>query len=63
MRSLGQFQTFLFFFYEKILHVQKTQKAQKNKNHKKHKDVTKQKHKNGNKRTSHFLPLRCFLST
>ena len=31
MRSLGQFQTFLFifFFYEKILHAQKAQKVQK----------------------------------
>ena len=33
MRSLGQFQTFLFlyifFFYEKISHTKKTQKAQK----------------------------------
>ena len=30
MRSSGQFQTFLliFFFYEKILHAQKAQKAQ-----------------------------------
>ena len=29
MRSLGQFQTFLIFFYRKILHAQKAQKAQR----------------------------------
>ena len=29
MRSLGQFQSFLFSFYEKILHAQKAQKVQK----------------------------------
>ena len=29
MRSSGQFQTFLFFFYEKSLHAQKAQKAQR----------------------------------
>ena len=33
MRSLGQFQTFLFFFYKKILHTQKVQKAQEVQRH------------------------------
>ena len=37
---------FLLFFYEKILHAPKSTKK-----HKKHKNITKQKHKNANKRT------------
>ena len=37
---------FLLFFYEKILHAPKSTKK-----HKRHKNLTKQKHKNANKRT------------
>ena len=46
---------FLFSFYDKILHAQKAQKECKSpkstKKRQKHKNITKQKHKNGNKRT------------
>ena len=39
----------LLFFYEKILHAEKSTK--KHQMHKKHKNITKQKHKYANKRT------------
>ena len=48
-----------FFFYEKISHVLKALKAQKVR---RHNQAKAQKHKNANKRISHFFPLRCFLS-
>ena len=40
---------FLLFFYEKILHAQRSTKNHQK--HKKHKNATKQKHKNANKQT------------
>ena len=49
MRSLGQFQTFFFFFRNKNLHAQKAQKGiqgtKVTKRQKNHKNATKQKHK------------------
>ena len=51
--SLGQFQTFLFFYWN-ISHTTKSTKSTK---------TPRQKHNNANKRISDFFPLRCFLST
>ena len=56
MRSLGQFQTFLFFFTERVYSHKKSKDAAKQK-HKKHK-----KHNNANKQISDFFPLSCVLS-
>ena len=46
MRSLGQFQTFLIFFYEKILLAQKAQKAEKAQKAQRHNQPKAQKARN-----------------
>ena len=55
---------FFFFFYKKILHAPKAQKALKapksTKSTKRHKN-TQAKAQNANKRISDYFPLRCFL--
>ena len=59
MRLLGQFYTFLSFFYEKILHAPKALKALKAL-----KDTKTQpsKAQNPNKRISDHFPLDVFMS-
>ena len=55
---------FLFFFYKKILHAPKAQKALKapksTKSNKRHKN-TQAKAQNANKQISDYFSLRCFL--
>ena len=63
MRVSRQF----YFLNRKTSHTQKAQKAQNHKTSNEHKKAQKaqkahKKHKNANKRTSDFLPLRCFLN-
>ena len=68
MRLLRQFQTFFFFFCEKILYAPKSTKAtkapntQKTQKHKKHKNAIKQKQNNGNKGTKIKNALKKHLS-
>ena len=50
---------FFFFFDEKISHAPKsTKKHKKHQKHRNHKNITKQKHKNANKRTKIKIALK-----
>ena len=60
MRLLGQFKLFIFF-YKKISHALKAQKAPKAQKALKGTKTLRQKHKSANKRISDYFPLRCFL--